>query len=76
MSLLMRLAAVTAALSLSACNVSTENRMENAAEAAAVIAPILDSPDATILGQLPRVTVLQKPFQMPELAAAVREVLP
>jgi PAS domain S-box-containing protein len=40
------------------------------------VVAILDSPDATILGQLPRVTVLQKPFQMPELAAAVREVLP
>ena len=47
MKLLMRVAGLAAALSLSACNVSTDNQAGNAAENAAVdIAPIeLAKPD-------------------------------
>ena len=39
------------------------------------VVAILDAPDATIPSELPRAAVLQKPFQMPELAEAVQEVL-
>src|SRR5688572_28443368 len=44
---LMRVAAIAAALSLSACNVSSGNQADNgAAPSAAGIAPILDAPEA------------------------------
>ncbi|HET7708296.1 MAG TPA: M1 family metallopeptidase [Sphingomicrobium sp.] len=47
MKLPMRVAAIAAALTLSACNVSTTNDADNAAPAAnPSIAPILDTPDA------------------------------
>ena len=46
MNSLMRIAALAAVLTLSACNVSSDNQADNATEAAANIAPILDSPEA------------------------------
>ena len=46
MNLLMRVATLAAALSLSACNVAATNEADNAAGTAAPIAPILDTPEA------------------------------
>ena len=47
MRLLMRVAGIAAALTLSACSVATDNQAGNAAESAAAdIAPILDTPEA------------------------------
>ena len=46
MNSLMRVAALAAALTLSACNVAGTNEADNATETAANIAPILDSPEA------------------------------
>ena len=47
MNLLMRVAAVAAALTLSACSTSTDNQADNTAEAkSGAIAPILDTPEA------------------------------
>src|SRR5687767_13820780 len=47
MNFVMRVAAIAAALSLSACNVSTGNQADNgAAPKEAGIAPILDTPEA------------------------------